>query len=437
MEARTVRSSPHRHRTYTLCMGMLLVAYLFALLPAGLSWSEEATHSALEGSWALKLQWTPTFMVATVVLYRAGLASWVHQLRLNPMVPVVLLYCLVTLLWSPLPVSSMKRLVQLAGVMVMCLCVVCVARPSTLQWIRLTLLVMFVLLVASVVVVVVNPTVGKESVANLAGSWRGVMAQKNGFGMVISLAFIFGVFHCLRETTRPGHIVVGLALILLCFAGAKSSTSITVAAMATCVYLLIRKEHLASTQWRLRILAAVATVALIGFQAFFIVNSRPPQWGEIMNPVAGIFGKSADLTGRTDIWQYMWPVIDRHWISGIGYGAFWLGPGSPAQVVLDELDWTPNQSHDGYIDITNELGVIGLTLVFGMVLMQIANLWALSRIDRDRAAMHAALLVIILFSNITESSLLQPLHIFNIMLMLSCFMVNQLLWNHRHHLASP
>lgn len=417
---------------FKVVMGLLLLVYLFSLLPAGLSWSEESSHSALEGSWALRLQWTPLFLVALVVLYRASLKSWVHHIRMNPLLALVLLYCICTVVWSPLPVSTVKRLVQLAGIMAICLAVVCVARPTTLQWIRVTLLVMFVLLVASVIIVFVNPTVGKESVANLAGSWRGVMAQKNGFGMVISLAFIFGVFHCVRHPTRPLHLLSGLALILVCFAGARSSTSITVATLATGVYVVLRKNHVSSSHWRLRILATVVTLAMVGYQAFFIVESRPPQWSEIMNPIAGIFGKNADLTGRTDIWQYVLPEVDKHWIAGIGYGAFWLGPGSPAQPVLDQLDWEPNQSHDGYIDITNELGVIGLSLILGAVLMQAFNLWSLARIDRDRTAMHSALLVIILFSNVTESSLLQPLHIFNIMFMLSCFMVGQQLWDHRH-----
>ena len=201
-----------------------------------------------------------------------------------------------------------------------------------------------------------------------------------------------------------------------------------VAAMGTLVYLLLRKDHIESPLWLQRILLVVLTLALVAFQLFYVQHSRLPSWGEIISPVAGIFGKGADLTGRTDIWDYMWPVIERHWLQGIGYGAFWLGPGSPSQVILDEFYWVPYQAHNGYIDVLNELGVVGLLLLSGVLLMHIRNLWQLVAIDRESMALHAALLVIVLFTNITESSLYRGLSFLHVLFLLSCFKVNHQVW---------
>jgi O-antigen ligase len=118
-------------------------------------------------------------------------------------------------------------------------------------------------------------------------------------------------------------------------------------------------------------------------------ESRFPTWPEISAPIAGIFGKGSDLTGRTDIWDLVWLEIERHWVLGLGYGAFWLGPDSLSQFVIDALNWIPLQSHNGYLDILNEQGLTGLALCILTLLVQVRMLVLLSHKDRIQAAFWA------------------------------------------------
>jgi O-antigen ligase len=147
-------------------------------------------------------------------------------------------------------------------------------------------------------------------------------------------------------------------------------------------------------------------------------ESRFPTWPEISAPIAGIFGKGSDLTGRTDIWDLVWLEIERHWVLGLGYGAFWLGPDSLSQFVIDALNWIPLQSHNGYLDILNEQGLTGLALCILTLLVQVRMLVLLSHKDRTQAAFWSAMLLVVVVTNFTESSLFRGFGFQNVFLSL-------------------
>jgi O-antigen ligase len=115
----------------------------------------------------------------------------------------------------------------------------------------------------------------------------------------------------------------------------------------------------------------------------------------------------------------------------VGYGAFWLGPGSASQAIIDQLPWIPYQSHNGYLDILNELGVVGMALFIGMLVVHIWQLFKLVPINRQESAFHGTLLVIICFSNFSESTLFRGVNYPHILLMFSSISVSSTLYRHR------
>ena len=129
--------------------------------------------------------------------------------------------------------------------------------------------------------------------------------------------------------------------------------------------------------------------------------------------------------------------IEKHWIFGIGYGAFWLGPGSASQPVLDTLSWIPYQGHNGYLDMLNELGAIGMLLFSGLVLFDMRNLMRLVSVDRKAAALFAAMVVTILVSNLTESSLFRNVGFNFLLLILSSVTVSSMLRARRFNARPP
>ena len=66
------------------------------------------------------------------------------------------------------------------------------------------------------------------------------------------------------------------------------------------------------------------------------------------------------------------------------------------------------QAHNGYVDLLNETGVIGLGLIMAAILTHLA--WVLRNFGTNsRMPVHLVMIVIILISNISESGLSRPI----------------------------
>ena len=90
-------------------------------------------------------------------------------------------------------------------------------------------------------------------------------------------------------------------------------------------------------------------------------------------------------------------------MQGVGYGAFWLGPDSMIAPIVDKLYWVPRQAHNGYVDVLNETGLIGLTLVSGYLIVYAIQLIKVARVDRSSFALHSAVFAYLILTNIAET----------------------------------
>ena len=74
-------------------------------------------------------------------------------------------------------------------------------------------------------------------------------------------------------------------------------------------------------------------------------------------------GRKPDLTGRTEIWKILIPMVPNS-IGGAGFETFWVGP----RVVKDFIALIggfqmTNESHNGYIEVYLNLGLLGVGLI--------------------------------------------------------------------------
>lgn len=132
-------------------------------------------------------------------------------------------------------------------------------------------------------------------------------------------------------------------------------------------------------------------------------------------------GKSETLTGRVKLWALMEHEISYHRFFGIGYGGFWNEMDGPSRLVISQLYWgPPSQAHNGYIDIVNEIGFVGLSILFLLLanhFVNILKIWWAGKINI--AAPHLIFLISILIFNYTESSILRITNIFWVLLVIS------------------
>jgi exopolysaccharide production protein ExoQ len=246
------------------------------------------------------------------------------------------------------------------------------------------------------------PGAAIETGAN-AGSWRGPFVQKNIMGRVMVLAVIVNL--SARKCFPPGYqryvIWFGLALALLMSVLSNSKSSLLIL-----VILLALRPLFATMRWSgSKAIPFIIGVLLIGGSlGIWAVN----QYEAI---VLGL-GKDPSLSGRVDIWQAVIEKIgEQPWL-GYGYSAFWL-PGGGAEYVWKAVGDKPAHSHNGFLNLSVDLGLIGLAFfIFSLLFLWFKSL-NLVRLTKSPEGLLPAIYVTFLFLfNQTESTIINYRSIF-------------------------
>lgn len=387
---------------------MFAIGVAFTLLPGGLDFStvEDVDPNSDfgevgSGSLARKLQWLPLFMFAGVVfLYRAQLALNMAR-HINIFLVLFVLWCFVTTLWSPYPGTTFRKCVQLFGVLMIALSFQLaswtprryqdVLRP-TIHWIVLL----------SVPFAILFPELGIHSGGDTDGKWSGLTTNKNTLGLAAAFSTILWLHGWASAEVRTRSAVFGVLLALVVQLLAQSGTAFAVTAVGGAIVIMVLRPPV---DYRGRLLSWLLSLALLIGIPYYIWSMAfgAPTMTDVLTPVAALFGKDVTLTGRSDIWLMVLEFAADHPVQGVGYGAFWLGPDSMIAPIVDKLYWVPRQAHNGYIDVLNETGLIGLTLVVGYLVVYAIQLARVAGVDRSAFALHSAVFAYLIMTNIAET----------------------------------
>ena len=402
---------------------LFIVAFTFTVLPSGLTWETTLATEMLEGSWIVRLQWISLFICSWIMMRNISFLTLISHVKGNWGVFIVVAYCSFSIFWSDFPEVVLKRFVQFLGVMSILLVVAHYHERRFDRLLALTLWVGLVFGILSIVFALFVPEIGVEKAWGIEGSWRGILVQKNQLGLFSALIIYFTVFCFFRRVASPMFSMLVVSVSLCCLVMSRSSSSLTLVFLSISVFLLLRVEFIRAHALIIRAFLILAFFLCVLYLGFYFFQSRFPAVDELLAPFAALFGKSTDLTGRSDIWEIMWRTIDRHPYFGVGFSSFWLGPGGPSQFIVDELMWPVPSAHNGYLEIINELGWIGLALFVVMMIYHGLCLIKLFKYERELCAFHMGLVFIYLLSNFSESTALRVLFIFQFIQFFSMVMV--------------
>jgi exopolysaccharide production protein ExoQ len=211
--------------------------------------------------------------------------------------------------------------------------------------------------IGSLLFVAAFPQYGIMGSSGLAGEWRGVFPHKNVLGPVMAVA-VFTELYLLvvgngRSRWRWALLSVYLALVVLSQSATAWFLSVFYLA-GTCVYFLWKRERLAG------VLASIV-VLLILLIVLIVLRDDPER-------MLGIVGKDVTLTGRTTLWNVVVGFIGERPILGWGYRAMW-NLDDPTTTLADKLTggWGVTSSHNAFLEITLQLGLVGLALMMGII----------------------------------------------------------------------
>ncbi len=379
--------------------GLVVLLLVIAILPIF-----GGSGDADQGSPLRQVTWGGLFFYSLCIIIRNQQGQLQLPLNWVPW-PLWLLigYCLITVLWSPVPEPSFKRWVQVTGVLLLGMALFRSGEDTPLY--ERLFLPALVLSVAGLVNLAVNPGYAID----VEGCFRGIASHKNTWGqfcLLGGLAALTRAFARERDWLAWGVFTLCALSVLL----SKSSSS-------TLMLLAITGLFALWYLWTLpgRTGKAVVTLGgggtLLAIYLYFVFQGDASVQA-IADAGLGTVGKNSTLTGRTYLWELIQAQIDQHPWLGVGYGGFWMGMAGPSAAVIVRLDWGPPwQSHNGYLDVINEIGYLGLALTVLMLLHQAWNLLRFSRGPHSALFMfHVAILVATVVGNITETSLVRTTH---------------------------
>ena len=340
---------------------------------------------------------------AVIVLWRARLAL-VAVRSVNPFFLAFLALVPLSALWSIDSGATLNRYISVLSIVSVCLAFTLIGWNRT-RFQDVVRPLITLLLVGSIIWRVVYPQYAIEvGDGTLKNSWRGLTAQKNQFGMLSSFGVILWLHAGLIGEKKWLLALPCMALSFLCVLLSRSSTSLLSTTLSTVFMLLIMVAPANLRRYMPYMVSAFSILVVVYALAVLDII---PGMNMLLDPIAELSGKDLTFSNRAVIWDIVKQHIDLAPVLGSGYGAYWTGPvpSSPSYVFLKGMQgFYPSQSHNGYLEMVNDLGFVGLVCLLGYLVSWVSQSLKLMKVDRGQGMLFLALFFQQAITNLSEST---------------------------------
>jgi exopolysaccharide production protein ExoQ len=331
--------------------------------------------------------------------------SFARQLlrNLNPGLVAFMVLIPLSAFWSIDSSATLLRYTTLLSIVLLCIAIPLAGWDrQRLQQVALPPLM--TILVVSLLIGILFPDMVKEKGTDISlrDAWHGITFQKNGFGGTASIVAILCVHRVLAPGKHTIWTVAGIVVALTCLFLSRSSTSMLSMMLSVVFMALVLRVPVIRRRFSTHVVIGLFSLILIYELA---VQNLIPGVATLLAPVMHLTGKDMTFSARSIIWE----VVKQHsaaapWL-GTGYGAYWTGPtpDSPSYVFLARLYFYPTQSHNGYLEILNDLGRVGLICLLAFLVFFVRQALLLMPFDRGQAVLYLALLYQQMVDNLSES----------------------------------
>jgi len=304
---------------------------------------------------------------------------------------------LISFLWSPVPDLTQKRAIIFVGVCLFGLNLS--ARYTLKEQLYLFAWTAGLIAIINLLFTVALPWAAIEA-GEHAGAWRGVYSQKNVSGRM----FVLCSSLLLLATIKPSRyrrifaLLLGLTVLLTILSASKGALAILL--MLFCVVPLFR------------VLRSRNSLVVLGVAVLFLtLSSLAVLAVGNLATIAQVIGRDLTFTGRTGIWSVVLSKIALHPWLGYGYRGFWRGmEGDSADVWYETFFMAPN-AHNGFLDITIQLGLIGLFILLCSYIKNYGRALIWLRLNQEAEGMLPVMyLTFLLLYNLLETTLFEPAH---------------------------
>jgi exopolysaccharide production protein ExoQ len=365
-----------------------------------------APRANTDGSLALEIIWFLVYGAVFLRLiphYRQTLAL----VRANMWLLLLVLLAICSIIWSGDPELTLRRGVALLATTLIGIDIA--VRYPLREQVRLLCVVLGAVVVLGIVAQLFFPTLvpGYSD----PDAWHGVSGHKNEFARSVVLATV--VVLCRPRRSLRDFVLIATVTVAAFGLVVLAHSS---GALVILITLLLLYKTFGVLRWRRKNLAVACLVgALIVLPMSYLTF-------ENFGKATALFGRDATLTGRVGVWRLALSSIASKPIHGYGYSAFWDGDSQEALRLREESNWSVPHGHNGYIDMTLELGLAGLCLfITGYIIAARRAISCLRRTVEREAMWPLVFLSFFFLYQLIEGSLVSGNTIYWILYVAACF----------------
>jgi len=387
-------------------LGALLLAVLMVLMivPDNFDYRMLTTgHAPESGSALSRILWLSLLSGSLlVILSRASLCR--HLLRnVNPFLLAFLVLAVLSIVWSVEPKLTLRRDIRLFTIVLVCIAFALTDWQRRMQTVVRPVLTAVIL--GSIVFGLVAPALAihQETSPELLGAWRGLTNHKNSLGALAGVTLLLWMHAWSTREVRVWQAVLAGIAAAVCVWLSRSATSM-IATLFAAVFLGVLFYLPRYLHPYVKYVVAIIATALTVY-ALTMLRLIPGQ-RILLAPVTLLTDLDTTFTGRSEIWHIITEKIRHYPLLGTGYGAYWTGPDpqSPSYAFITQMNgFYPGSAHNGYLEVANDLGWVGLLCLFGYLGHHVQQTLRLFAIDAPQAGLYLTLFMQQAIANLSES----------------------------------
>lgn len=306
---------------------------------------------------------------------------------------IFLLWCTLSITWADYSFVAFKRLFQFYTAIIVCLSFL-VHSDSTDDALFTLKIYFSIFMIVSLVSIFTVP----GAISRHYKEWQGLATSKNGLGEYSLISTVLWIYVLSKDKRVKSQLFSFFMLLVSLFLliGAHSITSISAFLFLILLWFLFAVDKIFKPLGIRRTITILSLIFVGSLTVFAFLFAR-----EVIASIFALAGKNLTLTGRTDLWADIMIEVKKHLLIGCGYKAFWITTSPKILKVYETYIWLPRSSHNGYIDILNETGLIGLFSFFAIIINYFVAL-----VKNKEKTFWMWFIVLALIENFTESVLI-------------------------------
>lgn len=339
---------------------------------------------------ALQAVWFLIYLIA-IYLSIVRRKQFIRVVKRDILLLLLVGIAITSTFWSTFPDITLRRSLALIGTTWFGMYVA--TRYNSREILKILVWTLSIGALLSVVFVVALPGFGLSM-----GAWRGIYQHKNLLGRLMAVNAV------LLLLLKPNKRIHQWAL--WAFVGLSIGLTLMSTSKGALLFLLVIITLLPlykALRWKYTIAIPFAITVLL-------VNGSLMIWvlDNLENILVNQLGKDMTFTGRTQIWEAAFQMIEKRPLLGYGYSGFWQGWNSPSELILSVTSWAAPNSHNGFLDLCLDLGFVGLVVFMLGLLVNFIRAVKQARLSKTAEDLWPLVIITstVLF-NLNESAILK------------------------------